>query len=386
MSRNLEYIQKLAEANGGKCFSTEYNGMKEYYIFECDKGHTWTSTAHNIGSGRWCPECRKYIYSISDMRKTAKEKGGKCLSNTYAGCRSLLIWECEYGHTWPSKFETIKNGCWCPICAGNKKYTIVEINKIAEPMGVKCISTIYINAETPLNWECTNNHKWSSSYKSIRDNQKWCPHCDNSFIAEQVCRQYMEQIFGYKFPKCKPKFLINPNTNTRLELDGYCFELGLAFEHHGLQHYQKSHRFYSEEAISRDKIKLEICNLNNIKIIYIPALFAKTKLSDLKKCIKNECDRLNIVLPINYDMIDVVLNLYYNKNIEYFNRYVDIVQHRGGEILSTAYINSREKLSIKCYRGHIFEIRPDILKDGHWCAKCGYIERRENKCQQYQIK
>ena len=45
-------------------------------------------------------------------------------------------------------------------------------------------------------------------------------------------------MFGAKFPKLRPDWLVGPN-GKRLELDGYCKEFCLAFEHHGEQHYKE---------------------------------------------------------------------------------------------------------------------------------------------------
>ena len=46
----------------------------------------------------------------------------------------------------------------------------------------------------------------------------------------------MEEIFGRPFLKIRPLWLVNGRDN-RMEFDGYCEALQLAFEHHGEQHF-----------------------------------------------------------------------------------------------------------------------------------------------------
>ena len=58
----------------------------------------------------------------------------------------------------------------------------------------------------------------------------------------------------------------------------------------------------------------------------------------------------------------------------------DLASKRGGECLSTTYINSKTPLIWKCNLGHIFEATPEKIKQGHWCWDCGRekqaLERR----------
>lgn len=47
----------------------------------------------------------------------AGARGGKCLSKEYLGAAVKLVWECRRGHTWTTKPETVLAGHWCPQCA-----------------------------------------------------------------------------------------------------------------------------------------------------------------------------------------------------------------------------------------------------------------------------
>ena len=53
------------------------------------------------------------------------------------------------------------------------------------------------------------------------------------FIREERCRRIFEDILGEKFPNVRPSWLLNKETGCRLELDGYCQKLKLAFNGNG---------------------------------------------------------------------------------------------------------------------------------------------------------
>ena len=80
-------------------------------------------------------------YSIEDMQKLAESKGGKCLSKKYVNNETKLKWQCKEGHIWettPSKI--INSGRWCHICAGNLPLTIEEMHEIARERRGLCLS------------------------------------------------------------------------------------------------------------------------------------------------------------------------------------------------------------------------------------------------------
>jgi hypothetical protein len=77
-------------------------------------------------SGQWCPRCgikrgseaRKL--SIKDMYALAQSRGGIFLSLQYEGVGKKHRWQCAKGHEWDATPTNVKNGSWCPICAGRK--------------------------------------------------------------------------------------------------------------------------------------------------------------------------------------------------------------------------------------------------------------------------
>jgi len=57
-------------------------------------------------------------YSIEDMGKIAKNRGGRCLANDYVNVRTTLKWKCSANHVGEATPSTVKRGTWYPTWAG----------------------------------------------------------------------------------------------------------------------------------------------------------------------------------------------------------------------------------------------------------------------------
>lgn len=95
-------------------------------------------------------------------------------------------------------------------------------------------------------------------------------------LGEQLVRKAFEYHFKVAFPKLKPKWLVNPKTNSRMELDGFNKKLRIAFEVNGVHHFQKKFTQHSDVKF-KDNLKKTICkqrgiHLLTIKFISLPQL------------------------------------------------------------------------------------------------------------------
>ncbi|HOX47515.1 MAG TPA: hypothetical protein PK668_28230 [Myxococcota bacterium] len=182
--RGLEDMVQLARARGGECLSKAYVSKRKRLRWRCREGHTWWATPDAIRSGRWCPRCGAEASAasrrlgIEAMRALAKARGGRCLSKIYRNMNTKLRWQCARGHTWEAVPANIKNGSWCPACAGTKRLTIGEMRQLAEERGGVCLSKAYLNANTPLEWQCGSGHRWTARPASVKRGT-WCPICSN---------------------------------------------------------------------------------------------------------------------------------------------------------------------------------------------------------------
>jgi hypothetical protein len=55
------------------------------------------------------------------MQVLANTHQGNCLSTVYINAHSKLQWECIQGHRWKATPHNIQQGQWCPYCKGKSK-------------------------------------------------------------------------------------------------------------------------------------------------------------------------------------------------------------------------------------------------------------------------
>ena len=117
---------------------------------------------------------------IEVLRKIATSKGGNCLSSVYLGHVYPLKFTCSNGHQWEARPNDIKRGSWCAICskAGGKKKTIEEMRIMYTDLGIRCLSENYSNSKEKYLWECEKGHRFKSRYDTLKMN-RYCPVCKN---------------------------------------------------------------------------------------------------------------------------------------------------------------------------------------------------------------
>ncbi len=379
----IEKMQLLVKARGGKCLSERYKNVGSKLKWQCSVGHIWKAIPSSVIKGHWCPVCAskeravKSRLSIEVIRKTVEERGGKCLSlsGDYKNNLSPLIFECANGHKWKNTYSSIQQGSWCPECIKIKLREKLRLNievwhKIAEERGGKCLSSEYKNNATPMLWKCANGHKWKARYANIR-NGRWCPECSYG-LGERICRAFFEQLFNKPFPKAFPKWLENERKG-QMELDGYCEELKLAFEHQGRQHYHMDNPFinsHSEFTLRQkdDERKRELCKEYGVVLLEIPEIPVMLKITDVKEFIKKESLKSGIKIPSVFETKQVSFKeAYAPDNLKYFRQ---IAESRGGKLISNSFLGWKTRLEWQCKEGHLWEALPFNVKKGHWCQKC----------------
>jgi hypothetical protein len=376
--RKFEDAVNYAEQRGGRIVSSELNwaGAKTVLEWECKQKHCWRSPFAGMEqTQRWCPHCSGNARgSIEEMHLLASSRGGKCLSNSYANSATPMDWECSDKHIWSATPLSIKNmGTWCPTCAGRRKVTIEICKKIAEQRGGKCLSNIYDSGKK-LRWKCHFKHEWNALFYSV-ENGSWCPDCSTG-LSERICRSLFQGIFRKDFPKKRPSWLVSLRGH-RMELDGYCEELNLAFEHQGRQHYTHISYFHeNEESLKKrqidDEHKRILCKKNGIKLVEIPEIGHQLPLREVQSYIIEVCTQEGVPLPEDAWKHEIDLKPAYCKNDEnWLLKLQQYANSRGGKCLSQSYLGSQRKHDFECNSGHRWSATPsNILRLQTWCGKC----------------
>jgi hypothetical protein len=246
-------------------------------------------------------------YSIKDMQRMAQKRGGKCLSQQYINNYTPLLWECKLGHRWETKpYYVIIMGTWCPKCAGIMTHTIQEMRIFAEGKKGKCLSHEYINHNTSLLWECEKGHRWEARPNNVVLKGNWCPKCANRLLISIV---EMKELARSRGGECLSDEIIK----YRQKLKWQC---------------EKGHQWNAISSSIRQGHWCPTCS------------YEKSR----------ERQR-------HFDNID------------------QIIKEKGGEWVSGEYINAKSNLRIKCEKGHIWDVLEGNLKRGGWCPECARRKR-----------
>jgi hypothetical protein len=184
-------------------------------------------------------------------------------------------------------------------------------------------------------------------------------------------------MFRSPFPKARPPWLINSD-GFQMELDGYCENLGLAFEHQGLQHFQQRKLFQTERQFEKrksdDERKKLLCNEHNITLIEIPQIVYMISISHVQQYIIEQCRKSGYPTSPEAEQAKVTLYSAYSPTAkERLHIIKELAVSNGGECLSQAYLGNRTPLNFRCAAGHEWVTTPTVIYRRHWCPKCATL-------------
>lgn len=386
----IEDMHAIAAERGAECLSTEYVNLVTPLEWKCgDCGHAWSGYPGNIVrkmNPTWCPVCaakkrgdKRRNVTLEEMQEIAAKHGGWCLSSEedVGTDRDHLTWKCANPdhEPWPATPNNIRRDKWCRKCAIEKnadrqRGTIEEMHELAESRGFKCLSTEYKSRHSKLDWQCQDGHVWPATPRNI-ELGKGCPHCKSYFPREELCRAIFEQAFGEKFQSRYPKWLKNDAGN-KMQLDGYCEELSLAFEHHGKQHYEEVD-YWDMDLDQRkkdDARKRQVCADHGTILIEVPFSVAS---EDLTSFIEQRCIEMDApVAKIGFDKVSIKAHEVVASRMDELR---ELVQSRGGKVISDAFAFGREKMTFECEHGHSWSAVPADIRGGSWCHTCWHVNK-----------
>jgi hypothetical protein len=172
-------MQAIAASKGGRCLSEQYVGCFTPLEWECGHGHRWKAAPSSVKHRTWCPVCARLarVYSIDEMREVARTRGAQCLSEVYVNNLTPLEWCCASGHRWKALPLGVLQGTWCRQCYyDSMRGTLEAMQELAASRGGRCLSERYIDAKTHLVWECARGHAWRAVPHSVTEG-RWCRQC-----------------------------------------------------------------------------------------------------------------------------------------------------------------------------------------------------------------
>ena len=302
----------IARERGGRCVSPFYVNSKVPLLWECATGHQWSAAPENIKKGSWCPECAGVRrLTLEEMQRLAESRGGRCLSKCYLNVGSKLTWRCSADHEWSATPLHVKQGHWCPFCARVARLTLSELQQIAARKGGQCLSFEYLNSSMLLRWRCVVGHEWQARASSIRAGS-WCPSCAHN---QRLKLEEMQEIARKRGGSCLSTSYENGYTPLMWEC-----KLG--------------HRWKAPPA--------RVKNGSRRKGTWCPECYNLRRTFHAKHCIE---------------------------------RMRDLAIARWGKCLSTEYVGSKSRLLWQCARGHHWQAAPASVVEGTWCPVCARTQR-----------
>lgn len=321
---------------------------------------TYSGAYRDFKSKKIKCDCEKTMRNINRQNQILKEsseyalsRGGRLLATSIQTKKEYVDWECSNGHRWSQPTgAVVTNKSWCPTCSGNAPRSLDDLRKVAVQRGGRLLSTQYTNVDSTYDFECSIGHKFSNTFKHVESGGQWCPRCNKGSKSEEICRTTFEQLFGYEFPKERPKWLRN-SRNRQMEIDGFCEELGIGFEYQGIQHFSK--QFFGtslEQRILDDELKATLCSDHGIHLFIIDY---RMEYSQFPAEIKSQA----ISFGIDISSVD------FEKPIDLSKAYIrddrlPILQKKMKDknitVLSTKWIGVKDKYSFRCdVCGHEWE-------------------------------
>lgn len=250
-----------------------YNGSHTKSIVTCPIHGDFLVTPNKHLLGRGCPKCANNIKLTNDdfKQRLINIFGDKYLLNEveYNGCKTKIKLYCKEHGNFVSTAYHLLQGHGCPKC-GIKRTTEKKSLTLGECL--ERFKTIhgnrydyskveYINMRTKVSIICPEHGEfWQTPSKHIYG--RGCPKCKRSHLENDIsvllANNNIEFIEQKKF-----KWL------GLQSLDFYLPRYNIAIECQGLQHFEPTKHFeYCDTLLKRDKLKYQLCQENNVELLY----------------------------------------------------------------------------------------------------------------------
>ncbi len=167
----------LAEERGFRWLGPQVPNVQAKTNWECAKGHQWQTSYHPIRRGTGCPVCAgKAPKTPADYYALAEERGFRWLGPEVPSVQSKTNWECAKGHRWQARYTHIRRGTGCPACAGVLPKTADDYHALAKKRSFRWLGPQVSTVQAKTNWQCEKGHQWQARYNNLRRGTG-CPIC-----------------------------------------------------------------------------------------------------------------------------------------------------------------------------------------------------------------
>jgi hypothetical protein len=373
LAERLEKAREIARERGGKLLSENMPPNGDRLVWQCAQRHQWIAQLSQVKYGKWCAACARVArLTMEDMHELAAERTGKCLSKEYVNGRTPLLWQCADFHQWWAPPGSIRR-TWCPVCAGTKKLEIGELRKLARERGGKLLSTEYVNVHAPLLWRCWAKHTWYAPADSVKPrgfrDGSWCPHCVRLLRRRppaSLSVEEMREIARERGGTCVSESYVNAHTKLRWRCaEGHEWDAVPSNVKNGT---------WCPACGGKQKLNLETLQAAAAERggALISSEYVNSRLPLTWQCDRGHqwqasaaqirygawCPHCSGRLPLSIDEMR------------------ELARAWGGACLSEKYVNSYTPLEWRCAHGHVWQATASTVKPaghakrGSWCPVC----------------
>lgn len=314
---------------------------------------------------------------IESLEAIVKMRGGEVLSASYQHAKSKVLVSCGVHGEFEISVGGLRGGQWCRKCFNEtvRRHRLMPDKDVAARAAKYGFNLMRWELRGPARYlllQCGDKHEpfWMAMGNL---GKAGCPSCSSALhLGEAIARGYLELLTGKKFPGTSPRWL------APLRFDGYCAELHLAFEYHGMQHFEFPNPFHRTRAqfqlgLRRDDLKRSLAEANSTRIVEIPHT---VKHGEMGEFIRGK------LVSMGYELLAVGVMPTPQQlgvsHLPYLARLKAAVASQGGVLLTEAYLGYDAKVRVRCARGHEWEARPATLIGKNWCPTCrGRISQKQ---------
>jgi len=175
---------RYAEKKNGKCLSKEYKNSTTKIDWVCEKGHYFSSLFKSVRKGHWCLKCSgKKLLTHEFVANHILNKGGELLSSYISSGKKLKVRCLKDNYEWDTNWDRIKGNHWCPKCANQPKIRIKDIELLIRNKNGKLIdASNFKTAKSKITVQCLkDNHIWNTTWDYLKQGN-WCPRCAGKIL------------------------------------------------------------------------------------------------------------------------------------------------------------------------------------------------------------
>lgn len=291
-----EFIKKfVAENSDCELLSTDFKTTTDKLRFRCKCGIEFQTDFHHFRTQnqRQCKFCgrtkasKSRRLSIEEIESRLESLGCRYLSGEYKNRKSDVTILCSCGHTRTSRLNTILADSFSGLCAdcsserfrGSNRFTIEQVRKDCEKLGVSLQSTAYTSMKDPMVFACKCGREFITTWEIVKYyNKTRCDRCSRrqSFGERTVENWLREHSISY-IPQ---KWFEGCGGPRRLyRFDFYLPDLRTCIEFDGQQHFKivdfggtRDREALESELIDtafRDMAKTKYCESEGLALVRI---------------------------------------------------------------------------------------------------------------------